>query len=226
LRGSLPLYRNHLEIIADVRGRFLKQGGVLVPERDRLMAAVVEEPNLYALAVCPGCGPLGVTLESVRARLLNTTYVIPASGVLPPESMISDAVAWAVLEYATVSPVPVGGVAELHVNRPSTAHGLMVWFETVLAREHGFSTATGQLNCYGRLFLPWPRPVALAKGDVVTVELWAQPDGDPWGWNSSVRAGHGTQELFKQSSFLSVQSKPTGRVRSGGVATWSQITRS
>jgi len=60
----------------------------------------------------------------------------------------------------------------------------------------------GKELCYGRLFLPWQRPVTLREGDVVTADLWAQPSGDPWGWNTSVRTDEETRETFKQSSFI------------------------
>jgi type I protein arginine methyltransferase len=226
LRGALPLYGDHLSIIADVRARFLKGGGRLVPEQDRLMAALVEEPDLYNQSVGPARGPLGITLESMRERLVHATYVRSGTSVLPSDCIVSDAVSWAVLEYATAKSIPISGLAELRVNRASTVHGVMLWFETLLAGGHGFSTAPGRLHCYGQLFLPWPRPVVLAEGDVVTVDLWAQADGDPWGWNSSVPAGPGARESFKQSSFLSVQSKPAARMRRSGVPTLSQVSRS
>lgn len=42
LRGGLPLFENHIPTIIDARERFLADGGVLVPKRDVLCAALVE----------------------------------------------------------------------------------------------------------------------------------------------------------------------------------------
>jgi len=224
LRGALPLFGDHLAIIADARERFLNPGGVLVPERDRLMVAVVDSAELYEWAVGPARGPLGVTLESMRTRLHDLTK--SESNPVPAQNLVSSPALWATLDYATLRPGPIAGRAELRVDRPSVGHGLVVWFEADLAREHGFSSADEELSSYGRLFLPWPRPVVLTTGGVVTVDLWAQPDGDPWGWNSSVPNGPQLRESFKQSSFASPPRERPLRARGGGGAALSQTSRS
>ena len=50
LRGVLPLLEHHIPSIADARRRHLAPGGVLVPLRDELRAAIVEAPAEYAAA--------------------------------------------------------------------------------------------------------------------------------------------------------------------------------
>jgi protein arginine N-methyltransferase 1 len=226
LRGMLPLCGDHLSIIADIRGRFLKPGGVLVPARDRLMVAVVEKSDLYEWALGPSRGPLGVTLEAMCARLRNTACADRERSPVRREDIISTAVAWATLDYAIVQPAPISGRAELIVGRTGTGHGLVLWFEAILTERHGFSSAPGHELCYGLLFLPWPRPVALSDGDLVTVDLWAQPDGDPWGWNSSVPAGGGMRESFKQSSFVGFTGKVMPRPSAERRVALSQKTQS
>ncbi len=215
LRGALPLFGDHLAIIADARDRFLRPGGILIPKRDRLMVAVVQHEQLYEWALGPALGPLGVTLEAMRARLCNATLRDRADGPLRAANVISDAVSWGALEYATVQPRPIAGDAKVQIKRSGTGHGLVVWFDAEVAGEGGFSNAPGQENSYGRLFLPWPRPLALTAGDTIQVELWAQANGEPWGWNSSLRTVSGALETFKQSSFLSLPSKPAARAVGG-----------
>lgn len=225
LRGSLPLYRDHLAIVADVRARFLKPRGVLIPARDQLIVAVVDAPRLYEWAVGPAPGPLGVTLESMRVRLRNATCFDRQNDPLRMDNVVSNARVWAALEYATVQPLPIEGRVELSVKRASTGHGLVVWFEALVGDQHGFSSAPGQDNSYGRLFLPWSSPLGLEEGDLVAVTLWAQPEGEPWGWNSSVTAVTGRRHTFKQSSFLSHPSRPGPQLPCGGPATLSQAAR-
>ncbi|MGH9841780.1 MAG: 50S ribosomal protein L11 methyltransferase, partial [Blastocatellia bacterium] len=53
LRGRLPLYNGHLKTLADARQRLLSPGGILIPQRDTLWAAVVAAPELYE----PYAGP-------------------------------------------------------------------------------------------------------------------------------------------------------------------------
>jgi protein arginine N-methyltransferase 1 len=215
LRGRLPLSGDHLAIIADIRGRFLKPGGVLIPASDRLMVAIVEAPDLYEWALGPACGPLGISLESMRNRLRHSPCSDRGGSPLRPDNVLTPAAAWAVLNYSTVQPAPVAGRASLRVERAGTGHGLALWFEAVLGGGQSFSSAPGHELCYGRSFLPWPRPVALSERDAVMVDVWAQPGGEPWGWNTSVRSGEGTRATFKQSSFLSFASKPVVRSERG-----------
>jgi protein arginine N-methyltransferase 1 len=230
MRGALPLNGDHLAVIADVRGRFLKPDGVLIPTRDRLMVAVLEQPELYEWALGPARGPLGVTLEAARARLRQAVCAEGGSKPLRPENVLSTAAVWATIDYATVEPAPITGRGELRVQRAGVGHGLLLWFDAILAGEHIFSTAPGRELCYGRYFFPWPRPVVLSEDDTVSVDLWAQPGGEPWGWNSVVMRTTGAREEFRQSSFLSWPAKPSATMRNiptpnGGAVTPSPLVR-
>jgi protein arginine N-methyltransferase 1 len=224
LRGSLPLFDDHLAVIADARERFLKPGGCLIPALDRLMVAVVEDEGLHTGALGPAEGPLGVTLWAMQARLKNAT-LYKYDRILEPSHVVSTPACWARLEYASVRPSPITGRAELSIIRPCTGHGLLVWFEATLHGEHGFSNAPGHVNSYTPLFLPWPRPVPLVPRDLVEVELWAQAGGPPWGWNSSVNAATGIGHSFKQSSFLSSESRPVARPQRGSAQHGSQTVQ-
>jgi protein arginine N-methyltransferase 1 len=47
LHGVLPLLQQHIPSIIDARQRLLAPGGALIPRRDTLWAALVEDPKLY-----------------------------------------------------------------------------------------------------------------------------------------------------------------------------------
>jgi protein arginine N-methyltransferase 1 len=225
LRGTLPIAGDNLAVIADARTRFLKPGGVLIPARDRLMVAVVERRDLYDWAIGPARGPHGVTLEAMRARLSNALCADRGNAPLRAADVVSTAAEWAIVDYAIVQASVIAGRAELHIERGSIGHGLVLWFESVLAGDHGFTTGPGHELCYGRCFLPWERPVDLTKGDDVTVEIWAQTTGDPWGWNSVASSCGTIRAAFKQSSFLSSPARPSARADRSAAAL-SQAARS
>ena len=48
LRGVTPFHGRHLQAAADMRRRLLAPGGVCIPRRDRVYAALVEDDTLYA----------------------------------------------------------------------------------------------------------------------------------------------------------------------------------
>src|SRR5688572_9108388 len=53
LRGVLPWYQHHIPSIVDARSRFLAPGGILIPRRDVLWAAIVDTPDRYQELVAP-----------------------------------------------------------------------------------------------------------------------------------------------------------------------------
>jgi len=158
----------------------------------------------------------------MRTRLHHAPFDEGASRPIRADDLLSTAGAWASLDYRTVNPVPVAGRVDIMVRRTGTGHGLVVWFEAVLASGEGFSAAPGPGLCYRSLFLPWPRPFPVSKGDSIAVDLWAQASGHPWGWNTSVGIAGSARQTFKQSSFLSDPSRPAARSLSVGQSAVSQ----
>jgi len=58
---------------------------------------------------------------------------------------------------------------------------------------------------YEPVFFPWPRPLVLEAGDVVSLELKASllHDEYVWAWKTQARRGNGeTKGVFNQSTFL------------------------
>ncbi len=203
LRGALPFYRRSVASIMDARDRFLKPGGVVIPRRDRLWAAVVSAPDIHAEITGPWREPpLGLDLH--RAAEIAIHEWIPTA--VPARHLVSHASSWAVLDYATVTEPRAQGRAECVVKRDGPAHGLCVWFDTELAPGVEFSCAPGAPpTIYRRAFFPWPDAVTLDAGDVVTVDFHVTPNGAEytWTWESTVRSSAGqTRASWRQSTFL------------------------
>ena len=169
LRGVLPPFQQHLASLIDARRRLLRPGATMIPCRDTLWAAVVEDAELYARRVTPwGGNTYGLDLEA-SLRLLTNTWtrerVTAAQLLTAPQC-------WAELDYTTVEDRDVSGTVAWTVTRPGTGHGLSIWFDGTLAEGITISNAPGQPEMiYGRAFFPWSRPVSLAAGDTVSVTL-------------------------------------------------------
>src|SRR5882762_2567167 len=72
-RGVLPLYEQAIPTIIDARRRLLKPGGVLIPQRDTIWAALVEANEIYS-AHCEDPWRRsndGFNLEAARQRRVN-----------------------------------------------------------------------------------------------------------------------------------------------------------
>jgi protein arginine N-methyltransferase 1 len=91
------------------------------------------------------------------------------------------------------------------VEKNATAHGFVLWFETRLTEEYGFSNAPGQPETiYGKAFFPFPDPLSLENGDQVSVDLKAEYVDQEyiWRWNTVHLSRGGSQKAaFKQSTF-------------------------
>ncbi len=213
LHGVLPLFSHHLPSIMDARTRFLAPGGVLIPQRSTLWAAVVEAPALYSRHMAPwDDNGYGLDMQAARRMVANTWR----KGRVLPEQLLLAPQPWAVLDYATLeSPHVPATTITWAAPRAGTAHGLCLWFDATLGDGIHFSNSPEAPELiYGSAFFPWPRPVALAAGDTVSVTLQARLVGEDyiWCWDSSIlnqgvpgRINAG----FRQSTFFGAPLSPS-----------------
>jgi type I protein arginine methyltransferase len=207
LRGVLPLFQHHIGAIVDARRRLLAKGGVLVPARDRLWAALIEDPKLYRPYAEPWLrNDYGLDLTAGHPLAVNTWRKVNATA----EQLLAPPQHWATLDYRTIQEPDVTGELAWTAERPGTAHGLAVWFDAELADGIGFSNAPGQPELiYGQAFFPLQEPVTLSEGDLVSVTLKANlVDGDYlWRWDTRVTADGDpgrVEASFRQSTFYGV----------------------
>ena len=202
LRGVLPLFQQSLTSIIDARTRFLRPGGILIPQADRLWAAVVEAPVRYADIVSPWENNAnGVVLNSARNLVVN----LWAKGRVHPENLLGQPVVWAELNYRQLEEVNVCRNLSLPVARQGTAHGLSVWFDAELIDGVGFSNAPGDAELiYGQGFFPFQQPLAVAAGDQINVRLEARliKDDYVWRWDTALVSEGKIKSCFKQSTLF------------------------
>jgi protein arginine N-methyltransferase 1 len=170
LSGALPVFEEHLTTIISVRERFLKPGGVLIPQRDRLFCAPISNADLYARIVEPWRSIDGVDLSAGETMALNT----PQAHVVKPEDLIAEPQCWATLDYATLDSPHVRGSAVWTLDADREIHGIALWFESTL---HG-SIVSGSgpwspESVHATIVLPLLRPLQLRAGEALRVELEA-----------------------------------------------------
>ena len=133
---------------------------------------------------------------------------------LGPDNLLVSPQCWGRLDYTTVASPNLTGELAWEIDRPETAHGLLLWFDAELAPGLGFSNAPGAPKLfYGQTFLPWPQPVVLAEDDLVAVSMAGHMVGEDYLWNWHTRileAGKAERPKadFRQSSFLGLPLSP------------------
>ena len=203
LRGTLPLFQDHLPSIIDARRRLLKQDGVLIPRKDRLWATVIEAGELHERQVGTWAdNELGLDFAIPREMV---SHASSQAWIGEPDRCLVTPECWTSLDYRSVEKPDVHGGLEWRVTRAGTAHGLLLWFDTELAAGIGFSNAPGQPRLiYEQRFFPFPEAVELEAGDSIAVRLDAVLAGRDytWRWATSIERRARCAVRFDQSTFF------------------------
>ncbi len=206
VRGALPLFGDALPSIEDARERFLIKGGVQIPRRDTIYAAILETPDYYKRVASPWKdSERGLELAPALPMVLNSVYKVRSQS----SQLMTEPQRWCELDYTAHVNTRASAKLQFRATRSGTAHGITAWFQTQLFEEIGFSSGPGTMGTvYGQGFLPWLEPVALEAGEEIEVDLHADPvSGDyVWRWDTKIAARKGRPEKhFRQSTFLGAQ---------------------
>jgi protein arginine N-methyltransferase 1 len=208
--GVLPWFQQHIPSIADARRRFLAPGGTVIPQRDVAWAAVVEMRDSYARQTDPwDDNGFGLDMEAARRIVVNTWN----KGRVTRDNLLTQPQRWATLDYAVVEHPDARAQVTWTVTRPGTGHGLAAGFDRTVSDGVDLSNAPDAPDAirpaqiYGPVFFPWPVPVTLAAGDVVTVDLEAKLIRHDyiWSWKTRVldQGQSGANKAnFTQSTFF------------------------
>jgi protein arginine N-methyltransferase 1 len=201
LRGALPLFGQGILALNDARKRLLVEQGRMIPERDKIFAALVEAPENYERIVAPWKSVAGLDLEAALPVVLNTMYKRQCKA----EQLISDAREWHELNYLDGANQRAGKTLQFVCPRAGIVHGFTLWFETKLFGEIGFCTGPGTRDSvYGQVFLPLLEPVEVRAGETVCAGLHADLIGTDyvWRWEFEIAARPGRDRAsYKQSTF-------------------------
>jgi len=200
LRGVLPFFQQHLPSIIDARSRLLARGGVLIPRRDVLWAAVVEAPEQYAELISPWQNQFDLDLSAATRFITNTWR----KSHIKAEQFLAEPVCWSTIDYHEVDSADAQAEISWRAVRNGTAHGFAVWFDSELVDDVGFSNhpaAPGMI--YGQGFFPFSQPVEVSEGDRIELRLSAKfvQDDYVWVWETDFTD---QGRSFNQSTFYGV----------------------
>ena len=205
IHGRLPLFKSLVPTIIDARERLLAPGGQLIPQRDTLWAAIVEETDLYKQFVEPWDNqPFGWDMQAAKRLSVNSW----GGAALAAENLLVKPQRLATLDYSSIEHSGFSAELTWNARRAGTAHGLAVWFDSVLTEGVSFSNApSAPKTIFGQGFFPWSKPVPLDLGDTVSVSLRADLIGDEhiWRWDTRVLDPGDSKQIradFRQSTFF------------------------
>ncbi|HEU4722772.1 MAG TPA: 50S ribosomal protein L11 methyltransferase [Gemmatimonadaceae bacterium] len=184
LRGVTPFHGRHLEAAADMRARHLAPGGVCIPRRDHLRAALIDDAALHARTVGAWSAvPEPLSFDSLTARMANGWFRARATGA----QLVSEPAPLATLDY-DCDTSPLHASWEARAVRDGTAHGVLLWFDADLTDRVALSNAPAAPPAlYGQAFFPFRPTFALRRGERLTIELRALLAGDDYAWTWTAR---------------------------------------
>lgn len=209
IRGALPFFRHAIAAIEDARQRLLLPGGLLIPQRDTLKAAVIEAPDFYSKLVSPWVQPApALNLSLSLAFLLNESY----KSRFDNDQLLTEPQTWCVLDYSVGADANATTGLDFSIRRRGMAHGICLWFETQLLDGIGFSSGPSSRNTvYGQVFLPWLEPVSVERGQKISVKLQANLVGEEYVWRWETRIDSEAKSparCFQQSTFQGANFTP------------------
>lgn len=154
LGNALPLFEEHLPSIVDARTRFLKPGGVLIPQSARLLGAPVSNAELYARIVEPWRSVSEVDLSAAERIALQTPHAL----AITPNDLAGEPRVWGELDYTTLTSPDVRGTSEWTIEK--SVHGIALWFETTLHDDVRFSSGPwSEGSVHATMVLPLVQPL-------------------------------------------------------------------
>jgi protein arginine N-methyltransferase 1 len=189
--GRIGFLSGSAEALVDVRERWLRPGGRLMPLAVATWIAPVEQPRLYRDIEFWSAPVAGFDMSAVRQSAANTGYPF----AFQPGELLAPGQVGASCDYRAGDAALARGAASFVVSRPGTFHGLAAWFDAQLSRSVTLTNAPGAPDRIHRrnAFLPLEHSVSVEAGDVIDVDLAIRPVDFVVSW--SVRCRRGDAEL-------------------------------
>lgn len=176
-----------LDYFRDAQERFLKPGGVLIPSRIDLIVAPVQHEQMWGQVEFWNDRPAGFNFQPARALAANTGYPVKFA----PSHLLASPVLLASLATGTSYERLAGLEAHMTAERDGVLHGIGGWFAAQLSPHVVMTNSPLAADAIQRrnVFFPIDQPVAVAKGDQVTVTMQIRPMDVMVTWNVEVWNG-------------------------------------
>jgi protein arginine N-methyltransferase 1 len=161
--GNFAYEENTIETIRDAR-RFLRSGGIMIPQKIRMFAApVVSDIHWKTITSWDRVG-YGIDWSPARRMSINNMYV----KTFRPEHLFP-AKLWDTVELSTGKPASVRkGDICFDIHRGATFYGLCISWECTLFPGISIAThASAPATHWEQIFLPASAPLPCKKGDTL-----------------------------------------------------------
>ena len=162
-----------LALLGDAKKRFLKPGGVILPERIDLKLAPVGSDSCRKIVGQWRDGSVPDEFTWLASTAANTKHAVQ----LETGDLLADAATLGNLELGSDDPPYFSMSVELECARDGTLDGVAGWFDCQLFGDINMTNSPAANDALQRpqAFLPIETPVAISKGDPINVTVMARP---------------------------------------------------
>ena len=195
--GHFVFYERMFEPLVNLRDRFLKNGGKMVPAEIFLHAGLVCDPGIYEELTFFKEQPYGIDFMFLEDWSFNQIYIKQ----LTHNQICEPTIPLARLDMISADKIPsLRGSAIL--KNPITVYAICGWFDARLAGD--IYIKTGPLDPkthWHQILFPMPEPLEISTGEEVTVTIkpviYPEEKGVLWAWNLTT-----TSKSYKMSDIL------------------------
>jgi protein arginine N-methyltransferase 1 len=195
--------RGILSSLIDVRERFLKKGGMVIPAAMELFCVPLEWPAVYDdLVDFWSLDHYGINFSPMRQVAVNKVH----GKDFTSDNFLAEPVSLGRLDLRKATDTRIGGEATFHALRKGILHGVGVWYTLWLDEDTSLSTGPPLVlpsSLWGQSFFPIERPVEIQREDHIDVKMKAsafKTAGVVWKWEGQVE-GSGSKTTFTHSTF-------------------------
>lgn len=182
--GHFLFFESMLEPLIWLRDHWLKRGGVMIPSRVSLRAALVIDEELYEDDAFLEGNPYGIDFGPIA----DLPHRQSRCADIEEHQIATPYIDLGALDMASVRCTPPQLVGSLVVEKDVTAFGLVGWFDAELSAGVAFSTGPHQPRTHWRpMYFPFPQPFECSPARPLKVTIVPPRDvesSEPvWAWS-------------------------------------------
>ncbi len=178
--GNMGFDEGIVEWINDAHERFLKPGGLVIPQRVDTLVAAVEIPADYDFVDGWSGDHHGFDFSAIRRAARRSLFWTD----LAPERLVSDSALCFTADLTSTVATPLSGRVELTAQRTASIHGIGAWFRADMGTDALLTNEPpSTVPSWSQVVLPIGEPLQVDAGTRLTVELEGITSGYATSWS-------------------------------------------
>jgi len=167
LIGHLAFEEGMAETIADTKGRFLKQGGALIPENVTLRAALVNEKEIYDSYINGWEKVCGIDYSFMREQAVKKAYVTD----IAERDLLSESAKIFSVDFSQSNLSVKFNTIDFKVFRKGFVNGVALWFDAQLSSSVKLSSSPWTKTHWKQCFVPFDKSIKVIIDDELSISF-------------------------------------------------------